>query len=211
MAVFRALRLVPVLIALLLVATLDGPARAQGIGRYQTLAAKWWAWAASFPAEANPIEDTTGALCAEGQQGQTWFLAGTLFDAGPVVRTCTIPSGTNLFFPIVNSFCAEFPAVLHMQLADLSACAAASVDPFDPADLTVTIDGEPVPIVRAQSALFSLFLPENNIFGCPACAGHYQEVADGYWVLLDALAPGDHVIHFEAGDTIDVTYLITVA
>jgi hypothetical protein len=209
MAIVRVYR--PFIVALVLLATLDGSARGEQSGRYQTLAAKWWAWAVSFPADANPIGDTTGALCAEGQSGNTWFLAGTLFNVGPVTRTCTIPVGTKLFFPVVNSFCADFPAVLHMQLAELRDCAARDVDPFDPADLTATVDGEPVPIVRAQSALFPLFLPEDNIFGCPECAGHSQEVADGYWVLLEPLTPGVHEIHFQAGDTIDVTYIITVA
>jgi hypothetical protein len=214
MTAFRVFRSVVfvVLIALLATATITGPARAEGSGRYQTLAAKWWAWAAGFPAGPNPIDDPTGALCAEGQRGTTWFLAGTMFGAGPVERTCTVPAGTKLFFPVVNSVCADFPGVLKMPYDQIRGCAAASVDQFDPALMTATVDGASVPIVRAQSALFPLVLPEDNIFGCPECAqGHLQEVADGYWVLLDPLAPGDHVIHFAVAGVIDVTYHITVA
>jgi hypothetical protein len=178
-------------------------------GRYQTLAAQWWTWV--IGEDLAPILGSGAVDCAAGQQGNTWFLAG--FDPtspiGPVVaRSCTVPSGTRLFFPVINAFCAELPATFQMQLDELRACATTFLPPVAPSDLTATVDGVAVPLVRAQSALFPLHLGETNPFGAPA--GTYLEAADGYWVLLDPLPPGEHIIHFTAGAILDVTYTITV-
>lgn len=185
-------------------------------GRYRTLAAKWWAWA--IDEELAPIIETGSVDCAAGQQGKTWFLAGSFFDIGPVVRECSIPAGTKLFFPVVNAFaaappgqtaCTPVPEPTPRQKQEHLECAASLIDPFDPADLTATVDGEAVPLVRAASALFPFHLDDPNIFGVPA--GTYLETADGYWVLLDPLPPGEHTIRFAADPVLDVTYEITVA
>jgi hypothetical protein len=45
-----------------------------------------------------------------------------------------------------------------------------------------------------------------------------SSVADGYWLILEPLAPGDHVLHFEAtivagpgaGFSQNVTYTLTI-
>ena len=68
---------------------------------YGEWGAAWWEWAASIPADSNPLLDQTGESCHEGQSGKVFFLAGTFGETG-VVRECTIPTGTALFFPIVN-------------------------------------------------------------------------------------------------------------
>src|SRR2546427_7156737 len=49
---------------------------------------RWWQWALSIPSDVNPVLDTTGVHCAEGQTGKVWFLAGTF--GGAATRTCTI-------------------------------------------------------------------------------------------------------------------------
>src|SRR4051794_6421772 len=76
---------------------------------YSQWAAEWWQWAFETPASVNPVLDLTGEHCAEGQMDHVWFLAGT-FGTVPasVVRTCTIPTGTALFFPLINAFYGAF-------------------------------------------------------------------------------------------------------
>src|SRR5690348_896589 len=77
---------------------------------YGEWSAAWSKWAYEAPDGKNPVLDTTGANCAVGQSGHVWFLAGTFFvgpQTGPAVRTCTIPPGQMLFFPIGNGFCVE--------------------------------------------------------------------------------------------------------
>jgi hypothetical protein len=85
------------------------PANSNAYGMsYGEWSAKWWVWAYSMPVDHHPLYDT--ADCSEGQLGKVWFLGGT-FTATPVPggtsatvnRTCTVPTGTALFFPIINS------------------------------------------------------------------------------------------------------------
>lgn len=68
---------------------------------YGSLAAKWWIWAGSQPVPTNPVVDKTGKDCANGQSGNTWFLAGAI-GGGDISRTCTLPAGSDLFFPLIN-------------------------------------------------------------------------------------------------------------
>ena len=72
----------------------------------------WWRWAYSFPADTNPVSDTTGAFAGLGQTEKVWFLAGTWLspDPTPIVRTVTIPPDKPLFFPIFNSVWLNLPA-----------------------------------------------------------------------------------------------------
>lgn len=189
-----------------------------GQGRYQTLAAKWWSWA--IGENLDPITETGAVDCSAGQQGQTWFLGGSNFNMGPIVRTCTIPKKVSLFFPVVNAFafappskaaCPAVPVHTQKQLDEHRKCAASFIDTFSLADLTATLDGNDVPIVRAQSALFPLHLGDDNPFAdFGVTAGIYLDAADGFWVLLDPLSPGVHKIHFVADSVIDVTFKITV-
>jgi hypothetical protein len=51
----------------------------------------------SIPAANNHLLDTTGEDCAAAQSSNVWFLVGT-FGSGSATRTCTVPTGTALFF-----------------------------------------------------------------------------------------------------------------
>src|SRR5262245_54265141 len=74
---------------------------------YGRWAAEWWQWALGIPAAGNPLIDTTGEDCAQRQVDNVWFLAGSV-SGDPVVRTCEIPLGKSLFFPIINTFYGAF-------------------------------------------------------------------------------------------------------
>jgi hypothetical protein len=90
--------------------------------------------------------------------------------------------------------------------------------------MLVTVDGKEVKsnrIVRALSPVFTLTLPEENVFdpfvppdGVPG--DEYESAsADGLWVTLPPLPPGEHEIHFEmsapnVGFSQDNTYILTV-
>src|SRR5438874_7424155 len=65
------------------------------------LAAAWWEWVFSLPVTASPQFDT--ADCSAGQSGPVWFLGGTFF-GGTITRTCTIPAGKTLVFPVANAW-----------------------------------------------------------------------------------------------------------
>src|ERR1700736_6805150 len=63
------------------------------------LTAKWWQWAFSIPTAQNPIADQNGRSCMIGQRGSFWFLAGNF--GGTTTRTCAVPAGPTLFFPVI--------------------------------------------------------------------------------------------------------------
>ena len=73
--------------------------------------------------------------------------------------------------------------------------------------LEVFVDGVPVSNVRGYRAApaqpFSVTYPEDSVVGVPA-GTYFPQVADGYWLMLAPLTPGQHtiVVHTVAPDTI---------
>ncbi|KRE58764.1 hypothetical protein ASG92_22925 [Arthrobacter sp. Soil736] len=187
---------------------------------YSALAAKWWIWGLSQPTSTNPLTDKTGAQCANQQTGDVWFLAGTFNTGGKEKRTCTVPAGTNLFFPVINVVDIE-PQADHRTPAYVRKLVA-SVDVKNSAsNLTVTFDGRaigPDVVQYEESPIFSVTLPDDNIFGgasAGAPGGVYEPCADaGYYALIKNPLPGEHTLKFTGtlGDfSIDMTYKLTVS
>jgi hypothetical protein len=210
-------------------------------GTAAELAAAWTQWAYSKPVdESSPlIGGYEGGPRCDGTpvtptQGKQWFLAGTT-DGSKVVRTCTMPVGTHLFFPVVSA--VAFPFFPGENEENQRALAIEFIDSVlaDPEfSMLVTVDGKEVKsnrIVRALSPVFTLTLPEENVFdpfvppdGVPG--DEYESAsADGLWVTLPPLLPGEHEIHFEMdapnldldpntpgpeGFSQDNTYILTV-
>ena len=170
----------------------------------------WWKWALSVPGDRNPILDPDGGFCAEGQSGRVWFLAGNF--GGTVERSCTVPPGKAIFFPIVNFICvATEPEETEQMERD---CANGFIDGIS--FLEVILDGEKVTMLRnhrAESPAFNVTLPEGNLFGLdPGVYG--PAVSDGYWVMLKPLKPGKHELSFQgtaSGFHLEVTYHLEVA
>ena len=69
---------------------------------YSEWTAKWWQWALSIPKGHNPLIDS-GEHCAEGQSGPVSFLAGTTTNIHWAERSCIIPMGKAILFPIIVS------------------------------------------------------------------------------------------------------------
>jgi hypothetical protein len=193
------------------------PPHASAYGRsYSEWSAAWWQWALSMPAVENPLLDETGALCANGQAGQVFFLAGVINVSGTAERTCAVPTGTAIFLPVLNVECStvEPPPFFGSNEEELRACAVGFFDATG--GLAAEIDGGSVTDLgryRVQSPLFEFTLPEGNILGVPAGPG--MAVSDGVWLLLAPLSAGEHMIHFtgtftEFDFTLDITYHLNV-
>jgi hypothetical protein len=195
-------------------------------GTASELAAAWWQWALSEPVAKNPLAGSyKGGPQCDGQplsdtQGKRWFLAGT-FSAGPVVRTCTVPVGTQLFFPVFNNIWINTEPDETAKLAHREARKFTKSMLADPEfSMSVTVDGKVVKsnrIVRAESppGLFTVTVPKNNLFGAALRAGSYPAAADGFWAALPPLSRGKHTIHIEMsapkeGFSQDITYHLTV-
>lgn len=185
---------------------------------YAEWTANWTKWLISIRQPANPITDSTGKYCAQSQSGPVWFLPGTT--GGAAERTCTIPAGRAILFPVLNSECdyASFPNV--NSEPQLISCAQADINRG--INQQATIDGislKHLEKYRITSTLFNFTYPPNNIFGAPV--GPTQGITDGYWVFLQPLSPGKHELHFggttpgnpttgTANFSVDVTYHLIV-
>lgn len=195
---------------------------------YSEWSAAHWQWLFSLPKDHHPLFDT--ADCGAGQSGNVWFLGGTFtlvepepgVVVGQVARTCTIPHGKALFFPIINAECstAEGNGTTEQELSD---CATELANAIDTSTLACEIDGRPVANLqtfRAKSSLFSIgSLPADNVLDLPAGTTG-SAVSDGFFVLVAPLSTGAHDIHFSGKADLtslggplfilDITYDITV-
>jgi hypothetical protein len=174
----------------------------------KSLGIKWWQWLFSIPKDKNPILDNNA--CDVKQSGPFFYLVG-LSSSGSIERTCTIPQGKIIFFPVVNTFQTledndNFDTVAEVRKAVTDIINKAS-------NLHASVDGANIKLdnLRAQSALFPLRIPENNYLGAPPDI--YYTVTDGYWVGLKPLSVGKHEIAFSGeipGVKLDVKYHITI-
>lgn len=179
---------------------------------YAEWGAKWWQWLLSVPAATNPNLDLTGLDCSKGQTGQVWFLAGT-FDsnAGAIRRTCAVPTGVSLFFPIQDTLFGAgagdclTPGINPGPCQEDALRAAAAANQDNPQVLSAIVDGvslQQLTRYRFQSPFFAYTLPDENVLqalGVPDPKGTYfPAVTDGYWIMLTPLTPGTHTIQIMA-------------
>jgi hypothetical protein len=179
----------------------------QSYGRW---AAAWWQWVLGVPGDVSPLLDDTGASCAERQIGDVWFLSGTWLGV-PVERTCEIPAGKALFFPLINNawlgFLTDPPEQRTEEFArSMAACT-------EPADIEVWIDGRKVANPTrfftgrelSGSPVFNVQMPPENVL---ALLGYtIEEIPEwvlspcaeqGYYLFVHKLAPGTHTIEWTA-------------
>jgi hypothetical protein len=156
-----------------------------------TLPARWWTWT-SFAAR-DPIRDATGQDCALNQPEDVWFLAGTY--GGSASRSCSIPAGRPVYFPVINSICRPRDGV-----EDLSDVQIRRNCSMSRRSVSAELDGRPLTITEETSG---------GIF----TYGFAPAAAWGEWVGPLELSTGRHVLRFAAhSDEIDlaVTYDLTV-
>jgi hypothetical protein len=204
-----------------IIAQINTMPEGQTYGRW---AVEWIQWAWGIPTAVNPVLDTTGANCAQRQVDKVWFLAGS-FSPDPVVRTCEIPAGKSLFFPLINNGYGAFlndPPETRTE-AYIRAAAACTL----PAQISVWIDGHRVPNPTrfftgpsgSQSPLFNLQLPPGNLFTDDTSVIPELVLSpsaeQGYYLFVRPLSPGTHTIKWTAsgcqpGASQDITYNLTV-
>lgn len=151
---------------------------------------EWWQWAGSFKRYASPVADSSGERCAEGQRGDVWFLAGT-YGTGRTIRTCTVPRGKHLFFPLVNY--VAMPTVTDVVKCETVMREASSLTE-GAEKLVLEVDG------HLYGDLLQHRLPTRECFDMGVRVTPpmrvYPTAADGYYVMLKPLPPGKHEINF---------------
>jgi hypothetical protein len=200
---------------------------------YEEWSVAWWQWAISLPVTNHPLFDETGENCDVGQQGKVWFLGGVFNVSGTAVRDCTIPTGTALFFPILNAFTDNVPATYPNpetrgldQQALIDECDAFVADPDN---LAVTIDGQSLNnlenysvdstpfsyIMPVEDSLYDAFGIDYNEGAPPEAEPGPGAVSCGYYVMLPPLSKGEHTLRIQGtiaggGFSLDVTYNLSV-
>lgn len=178
---------------------------------YGEFSARWWQWLLSIPRATSPILDTSGIHCGRGQVDDVWFLAGTF--GATVTRSCTVPAGKPIFFPLVNT--SVFKPYGYETILDLRAGAAATIDGVT--SRFCYINGVACDSYRVRSPSFTYKAPQRALLppGWASVAGSSDPViSDGYWTLLMPLSPGQHTVRFggstNTGFSTDTTYILTV-
>lgn len=188
---------------------------------YGDWSAAWWQWAYSLPVDQNPLFDETGALAGQGQSGPVFFLAGVFNVTGTAERTCNVPVGKAILFPILNTEWDNYCPPATMSQEELLAQVNAQLDQVS--SLECQLDGIAITNLtnfRTTSGAFDVTFPDNNLFqlfGCDVPAGNYPGfVSGGYYVMLTPLAKGAHTLHFHGGIgdppffALDITYHLNV-
>jgi hypothetical protein len=121
-----------------------------------------------------------------------------------LVRNCTVPTGTSLFFPLINTAYGAFlndppdqrtETYLREQVANIT----------NPTLLEANIDGvsvkNPTQYLE-ESPLFDIQLPKDNIYGVDESVIPQlllsPSVDRGYYLFLQPLNPGKHTITWKA-------------
>jgi hypothetical protein len=184
---------------------------------YGDWAAAFWQWEASLPLSKNPA--VTGTNCLIGQENGPVFFAPASF-GGSMTVSCTIPARKAIFITVLTDECSTVePAPFHgSNPQELRNCNGAGTDPLDPNTLTLTVDNKPVvrdlrPF-RVQTPSFKFIMPSSdNFLHLPGVASATSEL-DGYFVMLQPLPKGQHVIHsggsFTSGPPAGFTAFITL-
>jgi serine/threonine protein kinase len=193
---------------------------------YAQLAADFWKRHMEMPLTnsagmIHPMMDSAHFDVSDSQTSDVWFLAAPF---GTIVRTCVIPSGKSLFFPLFNVECSniEGPPFYGVSAGAQAAIAQYWADHI--VDLFCELDGVPLSNLdayRVQSPQITFNAPAPWILGTDG--GRGTSCGDGYFVLLAPLPPGRHTLHLggamvmartddpiDARWDINMTYHITV-
>jgi hypothetical protein len=166
----------------------------------------FWKWMLAIPAKDSPLNDPTGEKCAIGQSNtnsSVFYLATAI---GKSERTCTVPAGKGLFIPVmeVEFSDKEMPGASVEELGQ-----ATKKDQDTVNSLNLKIDNreykfDNITKYRIQTQPFVATFPKEAIFGVTD-PGNSTVVAEGFYVITEPLAKGNHTINYKSSVSPDPT------
>jgi hypothetical protein len=170
---------------------------------YSQWAEEWYQWVFSLWGTVDVFGP--GDCVKDNQTQKVFFLTGTSGSA-PVTRACTVPTGTPLFFPVLNQLYIEDPAVYDPTMnppyvpATWVKLLKKALAP-DNVALDVRIDGVRINNLRDYMVITRSKDPLSvNIPGF----GIWEGVQGGFYLLLHPLSKGQHTIRIVAEQFTDV-------
>jgi hypothetical protein len=154
-----------------------------------------WTTVLQTPTPQNPFAGGDTCVVLEGKIVAPFGPSGA--------DSCTVKRGTKIFVAAWTTECSTFEGNGTTE-AELRACALAA----DAGKVvTLTVDGQPVPVTEVQTGLLRIHLPQDNIFGLKGADRKGLSVGHG-WVVLLALAPGTHTIEGTVNGVVTTTTII---
>jgi hypothetical protein len=189
---------------------------------YPEWGSRWWQWLYELPQKQgdckSPENDPSGELCTLGQSGEVYFLAGTR--GGNATRTCTLPRGKALFFPIITYSGDNAGVPLDQQGTEDDFRNGINTAVNAMSELSLKLDGvaQDVSPLKVPSTQYTYTLPpEPNQYTCAGASGVVGLVSPafhgGYYAMVAPPSPGQHTIEFggrNAAFRLDVTYKLRI-
>jgi hypothetical protein len=160
----------------------------------------FWKWILAIPAKDNPFNDNSGEKCALGQSNMSssvFYLAPN--GGGHSERTCKVPVGKGLFIPVMHVEISDFesPGASPQDLSD-----AARKDQDKVNSLYLKVDDKEYKYdnltkYRTHTEPFETIWPDKGLFGIEK-GGNSTVVADGWYIMTEPLAKGNHTIYFKS-------------
>jgi hypothetical protein len=147
--------------------------------------ARWWRWYLSVPQNAGRPYESHYEV-----ERRILFLAGS---TDPRLRRIVIPSRRAILFPVINFVTSYLEEPQLASESELMAYAKSNID--DTGRKEVCINGTKLIVSekhRIQNSIFECSYNKYNTYG--AGEGLTKGAADGYWVFLKPLCPGEHTI-----------------
>jgi hypothetical protein len=179
---------------------------------------KWWSWWLSIPNSEHPGVDYDPEKCSSNQAGNVWMLPDVVAKGdAPYTKvefSCKVPEGKAILFPISTGSCwLNTPEFDHINDkvsprpdvdAELRNC---SVLPQDKTEIFyVNVDGVDVKnqLARATTQFYNVTSPDEPVTDIFAGtkSGTSRAIADGYFLFLQPLSQGEHLIEFSVEDDI---------
>ena len=176
----------------------DATVAGKTIGEWTT---KWWRWGLALAPPGDPFTDLYGQHANVNQSGPVFFMAGS--PGGSRSRQFEVPTNTYLLVPLLVGELSQLELGFDKTAAQIRQAAQQQADQID--SLHATLDGVPIPQTtlfahREVSPDFDFVAVFNNQLGVPPGASGIA-VADGYFLMLDPLPPGIHVVAYGGGSS----------
>ncbi len=161
----------------------------------------YWNWWANLPEKISPISHNYS--CFVHDDGKSVYLVDVLTIGHDIKYSCEIPSNRSIFVPIVTT---EYDNGLadYRKANDAKLIGDATKD-NDGATFKFSLDGQEIPQktledLRTSSPYWNITIVPDNQFSGPGGEppGTWRAIAEGYYIILKPLNPGNHTINYEA-------------
>ena len=170
----------------------------------------WWQWYLSVPKQHNHNFESVAGYKAvdcsylQNSSSPVFFVPYVLKEKGQpsAEATCNVPQNKSILIGIDNGLMDYGDPSVQPKTIEKVTEMVKKTNEF-PNEFDITLDGKPISLNneeanRVLSQPFNITLPENNIWN-EAPGIPYLAVADGWYLMLKPLPPGEHRLQYTTG------------